>query len=151
MTGLETVISEIDAVGRDLDRRTFVKTLAAALVLPSPPTATLDRRDEQFFARVAATLVQPGALERAGIDPVANLRHLLRRSRADHRQRIVRLIGGVRRIAFLYGGERVAVRGRASRFVLVQKASRALASLCLLCVWGDPASFALIDDPGAAA
>jgi hypothetical protein len=35
-----------------------------------------------------------------------------------------------------------------SRFVVMQKASRALASLCLLCFWGDPRSLALVDDPG---
>jgi hypothetical protein len=145
MTGLETVLAEIDAVGGHLNRRAFFQLAAGALVVTS---GTLDADDERFFRRVTATLVAAGALETTGIDPVANLRHLLERTRADHRVRIGRLITGLRRIAFLYGGEQVAVRGRSSRFVLMRKASRALASLCLLCVWGDPRSFTLVDDPG---
>jgi hypothetical protein len=145
MTGIETVLTEIDAVGRDLNRRTFLKAVAAAFVIPS---GTLDDDDERFFKGVTATLIPESALRRTGIDPVENLRHLLHRTRADHRARIGRLITALRRLSFLYGGEQVAVRGRSSRFVLMQKASRALASLCLLCVWGDPRSFALVDDPG---
>jgi hypothetical protein len=145
MTGIETVLTEIDAVGRDLNRRTFLKGVAAAFVMPSGPLA---EDDERFFRRVTATLLPDIDLRRTGIDPVENLRHLLERTRADHRQRIGALITGVRRVSFFYGGEQIALRGRMSRFVLVQKASRALASLCLLCVWGDPRSFALVDDPG---
>jgi hypothetical protein len=145
MTGIETVLTEIDAVGRDLNRRTFLKAAAAAFVIPS---GSLDDDDERFFRRVTATLIPESVLRRTGIDPVDNLRHLLHRTRADHRQRIGRLITALRRVSFLYGGEQVAVRGRSSRFVLMQKASHALASLCLLCVWGDPRSFALVDDPG---
>ena len=145
MTGIETVLTEIDAVGRDLNRRTFLKGVAAAFVVPSGPLA---EDDERFFRRVTATLVPEVDLRRTGIDPVGNLRRLLQRTRADHRQRINALISGVRRVSFLYGGEQVVLRGRTSRFVLMQKASRALASLCLLCVWGDPRSFALVDDPG---
>jgi hypothetical protein len=145
MTGIETVLTEIDAVGRDLNRRTFLMTVAAAFIVP---TGTLDDGDERFFKRVTATLIPERALRRTGIDPVVNLRHLLLRTSADHRQRIGRLITALRRVSFLYGGEQVAVRGRRSRFVLMQKASRAFASLCLLCVWGDPRSFALVDDPG---
>jgi hypothetical protein len=145
MTGIETVLTEIDAVGRDLDRRTFLKAVAAAFVMPSGP---LGEDDERFFRRVTATLVPEADLRRTGIDPVGNLRHLLQRTRADHRRRISTLISAVRRVSFFYGGEQVVLRGRTSRFVLMQKASRALASLCLLCVWGDPRSFALMDNPG---
>jgi hypothetical protein len=148
MTGIETVLTEIDAVGRDLNRRTFLKGVAAAFVMPS---GALAEDDERFFRRVTATLLPDIDLRRTGIDPVENLRHLLERTRADHRQRIGVLITGVRRVSFFYGGEQVALRGRMSRFVLIQKASRALASLCLLCVWGDPRSFALVDDPGGRA
>jgi hypothetical protein len=148
MTGIETVLTEIDAVGRDLNRRTFLKGVAAAFVMPS---GTLAEDDERFFRRVTATLLPDMDLRRTGIDPVENLRHLLERTRADHRQRIGTLISGVRRVSFFYGGDQVALRGRRSRFVLIQKASRALASLCLLCVWGDPRSFALVDDPGGRA
>jgi hypothetical protein len=145
MTGIESVLTEIDAVGRDLNRRTFLKGVAAAFVVPSGP---LVEDDERFFRRVTVTLVPEVDLRRTGIDPVGNLRHLLQRTRADHRQRISSLISGVRRVSFLYGGAQVALRGRESRFVLMQKASRALASLCLLCVWGDPRSLAFVDDPG---
>jgi hypothetical protein len=145
MTGIETVLTEIDAVGRDLNRRTFLKGIAAAFVIPS---GQLTPDDERFFRRVTATLVPETHLRRTGIDPVDNLRHLLERTRADHRERIGTLISGVRRVSFLYGGEQVALRGRRSRFLVMQKASRALASLCLLSVWGDPRSFALVDDPG---
>jgi hypothetical protein len=144
MTGIETVLTEIDAVGRDLNRRTFLKSVAATFVMPSGPFA---KDDERFFRLVTATLIAESDLRRTGIDPVENLRHLLERTRHDHRQRISTLISGVRRVSFLYGGEQVALRGRTSRFVLMQKASRALSSLCLLCVWGDPRSFALVDDP----
>jgi hypothetical protein len=145
MTGIETVLTEIDAVGRHLNRRTFLKSVAAAFVVPR---GAIDADDERFFRGVAATLVPASFLYRSGIDPVENLRHLLQRTRADHRERIGRLITALRRVSFLYGGEQVAVRGRASRFVLMQKASRALASLCLLCVWGDPRALTLVDDPG---
>jgi hypothetical protein len=146
MTGIETVLTEIDAVSRDLDRRRFLKSIATTFALPSGDLAD---DDERFFRRVTATLVPDVALRQTGIDPVVNLRRLLGRSRADHRERIGRLIRAVRRVSFLYGGDRVAVEGRASRFILMQKASRALASLCLLCVWGDPRSFAFVDDPEA--
>ena len=144
MTGIETVLAEIDAIGRDLNRRTFLKGVAATFVVPSAP---FGEDDERFFRRVTGTLITTSDLRRTGIDPVENLRHLLARTQAGHRQRISRLISGVRRVSFLYGGEQVALRGRTSRFVLMQKASRALASLCMLCVWGDPRSFALVDDP----
>jgi hypothetical protein len=146
MTGIETVLTDIDAVERDLDRRAFLK---AVLVVFFVPVGTLDDDDERFFMGVAATLVPKNAFRRAGIDPLENLRHLLHRTSADHRQRIGRLITTLRRVSFLYGREQVAIRGRSSHFMLMQKASRALASLCLLCFWGDPRSFALIDDPGA--
>jgi len=145
MTGIEIVLTDIDAVGRDLNRRTFLKTAAAAFLIPS---GTLEDDDERFFMRVTATLIPERALRRTGIDPVENLRHLLHRTGSDHRQRIGRLITALRRVSFLYGGAEVAIRARQSRFVLMQKASRALASLCMLCVWGDPRSFALVDDPG---
>jgi hypothetical protein len=145
MTGIETVLTEIDAVGRHLNRRTFLMTVTAALVVPQ---GALDGDDERFFRRVTATLVPESVLCQTGIDPVENLRHLLQRTRADHRERIGTLITALRRLSFLYGGDQVAVRGRQSRFVLMQKGSRALASLCLLCVWGDPRALAVVDDPG---
>ena len=145
MTGIETVLSDIDAVGRDLNRRTFLKAAVAAFVIPS---GSIDDDDERFFKGVTATLIPERALGRSGIDPVKNLRHLLDRTGADHRQRIGTLLTTLRRLSFLYGGDEVAIRGRHSRFVLMQKASRALASLCLLCIWGDPRSLALVDDPG---
>jgi hypothetical protein len=150
MTGIETVLTEVESVSRDLDRRTFLKYAAAVFLVPSG-MLELEHDDERFFQAVTATLVPVDSLRQTGIDPVVNLRHLLERSSADHRRRIGRLIRGVRRVSFLYGGDHVALHGRASRFVLMQKASRALASLCLLCVWGDPRSFALVDDPARGA
>lgn len=145
MTGLETVLTEIDAVGRDLDRRSFLKALAVPFVVPS---GALDGIDDRFFRNVTATLVPEAALRQTGIDPVANLHHLLNRTNVRHRQRIGQLITAMRRIAIFYGGPEIAIRGRQSRFVLVQKASRALASLCLLTVWGDARAFDLVLDPG---
>jgi hypothetical protein len=100
----------------DLNRRTFVNGVAATFVMPSAP---FGEDDERFFRRVTATLITASDLRRTGIDPVENLRHLLERTQASHRQRISRLISGVRRVSFLYGGAQVALRGRTSRFELM--------------------------------
>ena len=63
MTGIETVLTEIDAVGRDLNRRTFLKGVAAAFVVPSGPLA---EDDERFFRRVTATLLPEIDLRQTG-------------------------------------------------------------------------------------
>jgi hypothetical protein len=98
MTGIETVLAEVDAVSRDLNRRTFLKCTAAVFLVPS---GTLEEDDERFFRAVTASLVSTEALRLTGIDPVANLRHLLERSGSDHRRRIGTLISGVRRLSVL--------------------------------------------------
>lgn len=144
MTPLEIALADIDAVARSLDRRSFLKSVGAAALLPRGP---LDTDDERFFRRVAATLIPPPAFEATGIDVVANLNHLLTRTRADHRKRIASLIRGSRRISFLYGGEHIAIRARRSRFVVIQKVARALSAVCLLTFWGDTRAMALLDDP----
>jgi hypothetical protein len=72
MTGIETVLTEIDAVGRDLNRRAFARTVAAAFFVPS---GTLDTDDERFFRRVTATLIPDGALRRTGKGTGTNLTH----------------------------------------------------------------------------
>lgn len=67
MTGIETVLTEIDAVSRHLNRRTFLMTMTATLVVPE---GALDGDDERFFRRVTATLVPESVLRQTGIDPV---------------------------------------------------------------------------------
>ena len=46
-----------------------------------------------------------------------------------------------------YGGPDIVVRARGSRFVLMQKMSKALAAICLVAFWGDERALALIDLP----
>jgi hypothetical protein len=146
MNALESVVVEVEALDRVLSRRRFL--LVAALIGVAP-TANLDDDTDTFLRGVAATLVPEALIRDSGIDVAANVRHLLERARHDHRRQIVRLITWARRISFLYGGERIAIGARGSRFVLVQKLGRALASICLVAFWGDPRALGYIDIPPA--
>jgi hypothetical protein len=138
------VIHDVDAVERLLDRRRFIKAAAMMVVIPR---LSLEPEDREFLARLAGTLIPAGALQTTGIDVLGNIDRLLERGSPDHRAKVLRLIAWARRVSFLYGGERVALNARSSRFVLIQKMGKALSSLCLVAFWGDERSLTLIDSP----
>lgn len=145
MEPLAVVISEVESVERHLSRRGF---LAFALFAAVAPRLTFGRKEKEFVRRVAATLIPAAALAETGIDVLANVEHMLARGSADQRRKVLRLLAWARRVAFLYGGDRVALGARGSRFELVQKMGKALSSLCLVAFWGDERALALIDLPG---
>jgi hypothetical protein len=138
----DSLLLELDSIDRHLSRRKFLKILVLAA---TPVRLALDGGDREFLRKVAATLIIPEALSRTGIDVIANVEHLLERGSAEHRAKVLRLLTWARRVSFLYGGENVARRGRDSRFVLIQKLSKALSALCLVCFWGDERSLQLIE------
>jgi hypothetical protein len=140
----DTLTTELDSIDRHLSRRKFLKVVFYSSV---PLQINLKSGDQEFLRKVAATLIPPGALSQTGIDVVANIEHLLQRGSAGHRTKIVRLLGWAQRISFLYGGEKIALRARTSRFVLVQKMSKALSTLCLVAFWGDERALRLIEAP----
>lgn len=142
MNPLESLTQEIDSIERHLSRRSFLLT-AVFTVLVS--RTVLARDDREFLGKVAKTLIPADALRRSGVDVVANIEHLLTRGSAEHRAKVLRLVAWARRVSFLYGGEQVAIRARTSRFVLAQKMSRALSSLCLVAFWGDERTLELIE------
>jgi hypothetical protein len=145
MDSLETVIAEIDALERQLSRRGFLKLATLAAVVPTPVLTT----DNAAFLRgVSATLIPFPWLRDSGIDVVVNVERLLGRMRHEHRVKLLRLVTWARRISFLYGGDKIAIRSRGSRFVLVRKLGKALSSVCLVAFWGDPRSLRYIDVPG---
>lgn len=144
MESLETIIQEINSIERHLSRRGFLKVAAFALAAARLP---LDRDDHDFLRRVAATLIPGEAFASTGVDVVANIEHLLKQGSAEHRQKVLRFIVWARRISFFYGGDRVAIRAQGSRFVLVRKMGKALASLCLIAFWIDDRALRLIQIP----
>ena len=144
MDPLDTIILEVESVERQLGRRKFLQRLALAAVAPP---AALDRGHREFLRRVAATLVPAEWQALTGVDVTANIEHLLARGGALPRARVLRLIAWARRVSFLYGGEKIAVRTRTSRFVLMQKLGKALSSLCLVAFWGDERTLRLIEVP----
>lgn len=144
MEPLETVVSEVESVERHLGRRGF---LAFALFAAVGPRLTFGRGEQEFVRRMAATLIPAEAVARTGIDVLANVEHMLARGSADQRRKVLRLLAWSRRVAFLYGGDGVALGARGSRFELVQKMGKALSSLCLVAFWGDERALALIDAP----
>ncbi len=141
---LEAVVSEINSIDRHLSRRGFLGYAVLAGVV-SPLRLDPDLRD--FLRGMAESVVPKDALRQSGIDVVANIEHLLDRGSAGHRAKVLRLLAWARRISFLYGGPNLPVRGRGSRFVLVQKMSKALSALCLVAFWGDERALVLIDIP----
>lgn len=145
MEPLVAVVSEVESVERHLSRRGF---LAFALFAAVAPRLDFGRKEKEFVRRVAATLIPAEALRETGIDVLANVEHMLARGSADQRRKVLRLLAWARRVSFLYGGDRVALGARGSRFELVQKMGKALSSLCLVAFWGDERALALIDLPG---
>jgi hypothetical protein len=148
MEQFDTLAAELESIDRHLSRRRFLKIVVYASV---PAHMTLDKGDLEFIRKVAMTLIPDDALARTGIDVVANLEHILQRGSAEHRAKIMRLLTWSRRVSFLYGGEQVAHRARTSRFVLAQKMSKALSTLCLVSFWGDERSLLLIEQPDTGA
>jgi hypothetical protein len=146
MNSLEAVIVEIEALERQLSRRGFLKLAALATVVPTPVLTT---DNAAFLRSVSATLIPSPWLRESGIDVVANVDRLLGRMRHEHRIKVMRLVTWARRVSFVYGGDRMAIRSRRSRFVLVRKLGKALSSICLVAFWGDPRSLRYVDIPGA--
>lgn len=144
MNALETVVVEIEAVERQLSRRHVLQLMALVAAVPA---AHLNEDSLEFLRGVTATLIPAALLEETGIDVVTNLRRLLDSARHDHRVKVVQLVTWARRISFMYGGEKIALRARDSRFALVQKLGKALASLCFVAFWGDPRTMRYIDKP----
>jgi hypothetical protein len=142
METYDSLLVELDSIDRHLSRRKFLKILVFAA---TPLRFSLEGSDREFLRKVAATLILSDALSRTGIDVIANIEHLLQRGSAEHRVKVLRLLTWSRRVSFIYGGENVARRARDSRFVLVQKLSRALSALCLVSFWGDERSLQLIE------
>jgi hypothetical protein len=143
MNALETVVVEIDGLERQLSRRRVLQLMTLVAVVPGD----LKEDSVEFLRGVADSLIPAAILKKTGIDVVANVHRLLDGARHDHRVKVVRLVTWARRISFLYGGDKIALRARGSRFALVQKLAKALASLCLVAFWGDPRTLAFIDIP----
>ena len=142
----EAVTRDLDSFERHLSRRTFLKLLGGFVVAPG---FTLGGKETDFLRGVAATLIPAEAVSRTGIDVLANIEHMLKQGGAEHRRKVLRLLAWARRVSFAYGGERVAIGARGSRFELIQKMGRALSTLCLWAFWGDERSLVLLDSPGA--
>jgi hypothetical protein len=99
---------------------------------------------------VAATLIPAAALAETGIDVAANVDYLLQQGCAEHRGKVLRFLRWARRASVFYGGARVAIEARGSRFTLVRKMGKALSSLCLVAFWADERALRLIKVPGEA-
>jgi L-fucose isomerase-like protein len=143
MEPLEQILQEITAFENQLSRRSFI---GAALLLAAAPGISLGRDDQQFLDAVAATLIPANLLQATGIHVAQNVEYLLSSGSSDHRRKVTRFIAWSQRAAILYGGERVALNARGSRFMLVRKMGRTLSSLCLIAFWADERSLKLIDD-----
>ena len=142
MEPLEQILQEIKAFETQLSRRTFI---GAALLIAVASEVSLAKDDQRFIDAVAATLIPSTALQNTGIRVSENVDHLLRSVSIDHRRRVTRFIAWSQRASILYGGEKVALNARGSRFMLVRKMGRALSSLCLIAFWADERALKLID------
>ena len=144
MEPLEQILQEITAFETQLSRRSFI---GAALLIAVVPNISLGNDDHRFLDGVAATLIPAKALQSTGINVAENVDHLLRSGSADHRRKVTRFLAWAQRASILYGGEKVALNARGSRFMLVRKMGRTLSSLCLIAFWADERALKLIDDP----
>jgi hypothetical protein len=143
MEPLEHILQEITAFETQLSRRTF---LGAALLIAVASKTSLGNDDRRFIDAVAATLIPAAALQSTGINVGQNIDYLLGKGSADHRQKVIRFLAWSQRASILYGGEKVALNARGSRFMLVRKMGRTLSSLCLIAFWADERALKLIDD-----
>jgi hypothetical protein len=143
MEPLEHILQEITAFETQLSRRTFI---GSALLIAVASKTSLANDDRRFIDAVAATLIPAAALQSTGINVGQNIDYLLSKGSADHRQKVTRFLAWSQRASILYGGEKVALNARGSRFMLVRKMGRTLSSLCLIAFWADERALKLIDD-----
>ena len=143
MEPLEQILQEITAFETHLSRRSFI---GAALLIAVAADLSLGKDDKQFIDAVAATLIPATALQTTGIKVSQNVDHLLRNGSADHRRKVTRFLAWSQRASIMYGGEKVALNARGSRFMLVRKMGRTLSSLCLIAFWADERALTLIDE-----
>ena len=143
MEALEQILQEVTAFETHLSRRSFI---GAALLIAVASKTSLAKDDQRFIDAVAATLIPASALQSTGINVGQNVDHLLRNGSEDHRRKVTRFLAWSQRASILYGGEKVALNARGSRFMLVRKMGRTLSSLCLIAFWADERALKLIDD-----
>jgi len=143
MEPLEQILQDISAFETHLSRRSFIGT---ALLIAVAPSISLGKDDRQFLERVAATLIPADVLKSTGISVSQNVEHLLRQGSDDHRKKVTRFLAWSQRASILYGGEKVALNARGSRFMLIRKMGRTLSSLCLVAFWADERALKLIAD-----
>ena len=143
MEALEQILQEVTAFETHLSRRSFI---GAALLIVVASKTSLAKDDQRFIDAVAATLIPASALQSTGINVGQNVDHLLRNGSEDHRRKVTRFLAWSQRASILYGGEKVALNARGSRFMLVRKMGRTLSSLCLIAFWADERALKLIDD-----
>ena len=143
MEPLEEILKEITAFETQLSRRSF---LGAALLIAVVPAVSLGKNEQRFLDAVAATLIPSMALKSTGINVAENVEHLLRNGSVEHRRKVTRFLTWAQRASILYGDEKVALKARGSRFMLVRKMGRTLSSLCLIAFWADERALKLIND-----
>lgn len=143
MEPLEQILQEITAFENQVSRRSFI---GAALLIAVAPAISLGREEQRFIDAVAATLIPAAALQSTGINVAENIDHLLRSGSVDHRRKVTRFLAWSQRASILYGGEKVALNARGSRFMLVRKMGRTLSSLCLIAFWADERALKLINN-----
>lgn len=144
MQPLEQILQEVTAFENQLSRRTFIKSAAFLVAIPG---AGLELDDRKFVDRVAATLLPADALRTTGISVAENVAYLLEQGSAEHREKVLRFLSWSQRASILYGGDKVALNARGSRFMLVRKMGRTLSSLCLIAFWADERALKLINQP----
>lgn len=142
MEPLQNILREITSFENQLSRRGFLKLASMTVVFPG---LSLEKDDSDFLRRVAATLIPADALKATGVDVAANVEQLLRQGSAEHRKKVLRFLAWSRRASILYGGEKVAINARGSRFMLARKMGRTLSSLCLVAFWADERALVLIN------
>ena len=144
MQPLEQILQEITAFENQFSRRSFMKSAAFLVAVPG---FKLELDDRKFLDRVAATLLPLDALRSTGISVAENVAYLLDQGSAEHRAKVLRFLSWSQRAAILYGGDKVALNARGSRFMLVRKMGRTLSSLCLIAFWADERALKLISEP----
>lgn len=125
-------------------RTRFTHRMARAV-----PMSNFSGAERRFLEDVARVLLPPAAAAGTDIDVVVNIEHMLTQASADHRERVVQLVRWSRRLSWVYGGTRMPLRARRSRFVLIQKLAYALSALCLVAFWGDEGALRMAEQPPA--
>jgi hypothetical protein len=143
MQPIDHVLLEIDGFERYLSRRRFLKAVAFLPIV----SRSLSSDDRSFLEGAARAVIPSSARDRVPVDIIRNVEHILERTSADHRARVLRALGWARRISFVYGGEAMPVRARRSQFVTVRRLARVVSVVCLVAFWGDERTLTLIDVP----